>query len=78
MLQQRNELLLDTKYYVVRLKLVSLKTVEMINEWRTSSVNVNVGAVLYKYDGEFSSMELLQQQTSTWKAEIQVLKLSSD
>ncbi|VDK75225.1 unnamed protein product [Onchocerca ochengi] len=70
--QQKNELLLDTKYYVTRLKLISLKTVEKINEWKASTLNVNVGAIIYNYDGEFCSMEQLKQQISTWQAEIQV------
>ncbi|EFO23991.2 hypothetical protein LOAG_04495 [Loa loa] len=72
MLQQKNELLLDTKYYVARLKLVSLKTVEKINEWKASTLNINVGAVVYYYDGEFRSIEQLKRQMSTWRAEIQV------
>ncbi|EJW76631.1 hypothetical protein WUBG_12459 [Wuchereria bancrofti] len=71
-LKRKNELLLDTKYYVARLKLVSLKTVEKINEWKASTRNVNVGAIVYNYDGEFRSMEQLKQQMSTWRAEIQV------
>lgn len=72
MLQQKDELLLDTKYYVARLKLVSLKTVEKINEWKASTLNVNVGAVVYNYDGEFCSIEQLKRQMSIWQAEIQV------
>lgn len=72
MLQERNELLLDTKYYVARLKLVSLKTIEKIDGWKVSTLDVNVGAVIYNYDGEFRSMEQLKRQMSIWRAEIQV------
>ncbi|CAG9530087.1 unnamed protein product [Cercopithifilaria johnstoni] len=72
MLQQKNELLLDTKYYVARLKVISLKTVEKIKEWKLSTPNVNVGAVIYNYDGEFRSIEQLKRQMSIWRAEIQV------
>ncbi|KAL3997793.1 hypothetical protein ACH3XW_12370 [Acanthocheilonema viteae] len=71
-LQQKNELLVDTKYYVACLKLESLKTIEMINEWKLSTPNVNVGAVIYNYDGEFRSIERLKQHMSIWQAEIQV------
>lgn len=71
-LQQNSELLLDTKYYVARLKLVSLKTVEKIDKWKVSTPNVNVGAVIYNYDGEFRSIEQLERQMSIWQAEIQV------
>ncbi|MCP9264333.1 hypothetical protein DINM_022383 [Dirofilaria immitis] len=71
--KQKNELLLDTKYYVARLKLISLKTVEAISEWKASASNLNVGAVIYNYDGEFCSMEKLKQQMSIWQTEIQVV-----
>uniref|UniRef100_A0A0R3RGW0 BZIP domain-containing protein n=1 Tax=Elaeophora elaphi TaxID=1147741 RepID=A0A0R3RGW0_9BILA len=71
-LQEKNELLLDTKYYVARLKLVSLKTVEKIDEWKVSTPNTNIGAIVYNYDGEFRSIEQLKRQMSIWQAEIQV------
>ncbi|VDK73437.1 unnamed protein product [Litomosoides sigmodontis] len=68
-----SELWLDTKYYTACLKVISLKTVEKINEWKLSTSNVDAGAVIYNYDGDFRSIEQLKLQMSIWQAEIQVV-----
>lgn len=66
------ELLLDTKYYTACVKLVSLKTVDEVHKWSVSTENVNVGAVIYSYEGEFRSLQQLKAQMLAWRAEVQV------
>ncbi|VDM97943.1 unnamed protein product [Thelazia callipaeda] len=71
--KQKRELLLDTKYYQVTVKLISLRTVMSIDEWRTSRSNVDVGAVIYNWAGVFTSLQQLKQQFSDWITDIQVV-----